>query len=373
MPLDLPLRLHQRGREALVVPTSLAIVGTSDIYTYEQRTRSASATLRIPGSLLRDKVLGIDDWTARSFSAHRAPVAMFLDFARSFCRHGATLDEEAGETMARHLIDLLVLALTTSSEIGDGQETAVREAHRQRALRVVDARIADFDLSPSRVAELVGVSERHLQSLDIRSASPIQHISIVFSARKPARHPQPTVTKIPGLKRPTRINRRQTARRLSLCAAGARKRNSFGCLVVTSRMAQLISPFCGCRQIDSERFVFLFASEQNSIDLLGGTSSHPAFDDVLADPLDITVERVAIASAAVIDSDDVLTGRNLEHCDVRHLLPPPVGMNFVRPRRCAIMTSAHAARWIVLSIGGHHNRHGQTFGPIHHLAPWRPA
>jgi AraC-like DNA-binding protein len=165
MPLDLPLRLHQRGREALVAPTSLAIVGTSDIYTYEQRTRSASATLRIPGSLLRDKVLGVDDWTARSFSAHRAPVAMFLDFARSFCRHGSKLDEEVGQTMARHLIDLLVLALTTSSEIGDGQETAVREAHRQRALRVVDARIADFDLSSSRVAELVGVSERHLQRI----------------------------------------------------------------------------------------------------------------------------------------------------------------------------------------------------------------
>ena len=165
MPLDLPLRLHQRGREALVIPASLAIVGTSDIYTYEQRTRSTSATLRIPGSLLRNKVLGIDDWTARTFSAHRAPVAMFLDFARSFCRHGATLDEEAGEAMAGHLIDLLVLALTTSSEIGESQETAVREAHRQRALRIVDARIADFDLSSSRIAEAVGVSERHLQRI----------------------------------------------------------------------------------------------------------------------------------------------------------------------------------------------------------------
>lgn len=165
MPLDLPLRLHQRGREALVIPASLAIVGTSDIYTYEQRTRSASATLRIPGSLLRDQVLGIDDWTARTFSAHRAPVAMFLDFARSFCRYGAMLDEEAGETMANHLIDLLVLALTTSNEIGESQQTAVREAHRQRALRVVDTRIADFDLSSSRIAELVGVSERHLQRI----------------------------------------------------------------------------------------------------------------------------------------------------------------------------------------------------------------
>lgn len=165
MPLDLPLRLHQRGREALVAPTSLAIVGTTDTYTYEQRARSTSTTLRIPGSLLRDRMLGIDDWTAKSFSAHSASVAMFLDFARSFCQHGPKLDPETGLSMAHQLIDLLILAFTNSSEIGEGRETAVREAHRQRALRVVDNRLADFDLTPSRVAEVVGVSERHLQRI----------------------------------------------------------------------------------------------------------------------------------------------------------------------------------------------------------------
>ncbi|GGC52838.1 helix-turn-helix domain-containing protein [Chelatococcus reniformis] len=165
MPVDAPLRLHQRGREALVVPASLGIVGTSDVYTYEQRTRSASSTLRIPGAMLRDRVLGIDDWTARSFSARQPSVAMFLDFARSFCRHGPKLSGEEGLSMAHHLMDLLTLALTSSNEIGEGQETAVREAHRQRALRAIENHLGEYDLTPSRVADVVGVSERHLQRI----------------------------------------------------------------------------------------------------------------------------------------------------------------------------------------------------------------
>ena len=45
-------------------------------------------------------------------------------------------------------------------------------------------------------------------------------------------------------------------------------------------MSQFMSSFCGGRQVDGERFVLLFAGEQDSIDLLGGTASHPAFDNV---------------------------------------------------------------------------------------------
>jgi AraC-like DNA-binding protein len=164
MPLSRPLRLHQRGREALVTPADLAMVGTCDVYTYEQRTRNVSTTLRIPGAMLRDRIPDIDDWTARSFPGQDASVIIFLDFARSFCRHGAKLDTETAVSMANHLLDLLAIAL---SQPGDapGDETAVRIAHRQRALRIVDNHIGESDLGPLRVAESMGVSERYLQRI----------------------------------------------------------------------------------------------------------------------------------------------------------------------------------------------------------------
>ncbi len=165
MPFTTPLRLHQRGREALVAPTDLALVSTRDVYTYEQRTRNASATLRIPGSMLRSRISDIDDWTARSFSGRQPSVAMFIDFAQSFCRNGGRLDTETGVAMVRHLLDLLAIALSSGESIGCSEETAVRTAHRQRALRLVDNHFSEHDLTPSRIAERIGVSERYLQRI----------------------------------------------------------------------------------------------------------------------------------------------------------------------------------------------------------------
>lgn len=165
MPLTTPLRLHQRGREALVAPTDLALVGTRDVYTYEQRTRNASSTLRIPGSMLRSRISDIDDWTARSFSGRQPSVSMFLDFAQSFCRNGSRLDVETSLAMVHHLLDLLAIALSSSEDIGCSEETAVRTAHRQRALRLVDNHFNEHDLTPSRIAEKIGVSERYLQRI----------------------------------------------------------------------------------------------------------------------------------------------------------------------------------------------------------------
>jgi AraC-like DNA-binding protein len=181
MPLTLPLRLHQRGREALVAPTDLAIVGTCDTYTYEQRTRNASTTLRVPGCMLRERINDIDDWTARSFSAQQASVAMFLDFARSFCRYGARLDAESAAAMTHHLLDLLAIALCSPGGAGGSDESAVCSAYRQRALRMVDNHLGENDLSPSRVAEEIGISDRYLQRIFAQRG---QTLSSVIRARR---------------------------------------------------------------------------------------------------------------------------------------------------------------------------------------------
>ncbi len=165
MPINRPLRLHQRGREALVTPADLGMVGTCDVYTYEQRARDISTTLRIPGQMLRNRIPDIDDWTARSFQGQDASVVMFLDFARSFCQHGSRLDPETATSMANHLLDLLAIALSRPSGTSGSHETAVRIAHRQRALRIVDNCLGDCDLGPQRVAQNMGVSERYLQRI----------------------------------------------------------------------------------------------------------------------------------------------------------------------------------------------------------------
>jgi len=165
LPAEQPLRLWQQGREARVDCGDLAFVGTSDVYTYEQGTRNAVLALRIPGPMLRDRIGCIDDHTAVRFSADRSSVALFVDYARSLSRYGSGLPKAAASEAAHVLLDLLAIALLAGADGASSGETAVRTAHRQRALRLIDAKIAEHSLAPSTVAQALGISERYLQRI----------------------------------------------------------------------------------------------------------------------------------------------------------------------------------------------------------------
>lgn len=166
MPLDDPLRLHQRGREALVRPGDLAMVATCDTYCYEQRTVNRHRTLRLPGQLLRRRIPQLEDLTALQFRAGRPSVDLFMDFAGSYCRHAARMGPDAAGAATRTLIDLLVMALVDDDGDADqGRSTAVQVAHGQRALRFIEAHLTDPGLSVGRVAAAVNVSERYLQQI----------------------------------------------------------------------------------------------------------------------------------------------------------------------------------------------------------------
>jgi len=164
MPLDRPLRLHQRGREALVRPGDLAMVATSDVYCYQQPTPNRHRTLRLPGDLLRARAPHLEDLTAVQFPAGQPSVDLFMDYARAFCSHAARMGPEAARAATRTLLDLLVMAMSDGGRPG-GSASAVQVAHGQRALRFIEANLFDPALSVTRVAAAVNVSERYLQQI----------------------------------------------------------------------------------------------------------------------------------------------------------------------------------------------------------------
>lgn len=165
MPLDQPLRLHQRGREALLRPGDLAMVATNDTYCYEQRTANRHRTLRLPGPMLRARMPHLEDLTAVQFRAGRASTDLFVDFAHSFCSHAAGMSPDAATAAARTLLDLLVMALADGDAAALGGGSAVQVAHGQRALRHIEANLTDPALTVARVAAAVNVSERYLQQI----------------------------------------------------------------------------------------------------------------------------------------------------------------------------------------------------------------
>lgn len=167
--LPLPLRelvqLRQRGREAVVDATHFGFTATADMYTFHQPNAFEQVTLRIDADHVRSRVPNVEDLTATAFSAEHGAGGMFLDYARSFCLNAQWLDEPTGLTAVRHLLDLFALAVTAGDGAPGGSESAVREAHRQRILRHIEARLPDPDLSTQSVARDLRLSDRYIQKL----------------------------------------------------------------------------------------------------------------------------------------------------------------------------------------------------------------
>lgn len=72
---------------------------------------------------------------------------------------------EARETICRHVIDLIALAVASDRAIGESSLSAVAAAHLNAALDHVAARFWDPKLSVAAVAREVGISPRYLQRL----------------------------------------------------------------------------------------------------------------------------------------------------------------------------------------------------------------
>ncbi len=177
-----PLGLIQFGREGRYMPGDLGFVGTSSPYIYKQPMRDRFTALRIPSDVVRDRVPYADDLTAAVFSGQRAVVSIFLDFARSCIVHGDDLEEDRSGVI-RCFLDLFALAISAPNSAATSEESSVRVAHRQRALRYVEANLSRCDLQSGTVARALKLSPRYLQKI---FADQGQKLSGVIRARRVA-------------------------------------------------------------------------------------------------------------------------------------------------------------------------------------------
>jgi AraC-like DNA-binding protein len=175
-----PLGLIQFGREGTYMPGDLGFVGTGSPYIYKQPMRDRFTALRIPSDVVKDRVPYADDLTASVFSGERAVVAIFLDFARSCIAHGNALEEDRGGVI-RCFLDLFALAISAPASAATSEESSVRVAHRQRALRFVEANLSRGDLQSGTVARALKLSPRYLQKI---FADQGQKLSGVIRARR---------------------------------------------------------------------------------------------------------------------------------------------------------------------------------------------
>jgi len=164
LPLQAGLELRQRDRQVRIGQDGFAFTITAEAYTYRQPQPLELLTLRIAAPAVRQRVPNVEDLTATLFAA-RGSAALFLDYARAFCRNAPGFDRPTGEAATRHLLDLFALAVLAGARAGPSSEMAVRAAQRQRIVQLVEARLGDPGLGVETVARRLSLSERYVQKL----------------------------------------------------------------------------------------------------------------------------------------------------------------------------------------------------------------
>jgi len=91
-------------------------------------------------------------------------LALFLGYIRALAKTGLPSAAKARQLVCRHLIDLVIFAATEPS-LGESQIDCVVATRRAAVLDYITSHFCDPNLSGSRVAEKLGISQRYLQRL----------------------------------------------------------------------------------------------------------------------------------------------------------------------------------------------------------------
>lgn len=137
---DLPYELHQPGDNELLV-------------------------LRLPESLLDGFLPRGHAFEGRRIGRPGGFAGLFIDVARSAMANGDGLDPVRSPVVARHLLELLALALTEGERNTESAESAVASAHLRRIKAAIRRRLAEPDVTPARIAAECGLSVRYLHRL----------------------------------------------------------------------------------------------------------------------------------------------------------------------------------------------------------------
>lgn len=160
-----PLTLRQAGREAQLVAGDFSLITTAEAYQYLQGTYNRHLTLRIEGTLARERIPLIDDLVALPCRSEAPLVRIFADLVRSVVDQRGRLDPASAEALVPQVLDLLALALTAPVQALESTESAVRLAHLRRIMRAIEAHLDDLHLGPASLSAELGLSERYIQKM----------------------------------------------------------------------------------------------------------------------------------------------------------------------------------------------------------------
>ena len=165
LPAGAPVSFAQCGQDVCCLPGGFIIERSHEPYEFSYAEPNDLFVLKVPGSLLGERLRRPDRFCALEFDATTGVGAFFADMLRLVPKRLDAADAAMLDTVGRQLVDLLALAIGGDPRGLASHAPTVREAHNARIEAHIRQHLGDPDLSPERIARACGISTRYLHDL----------------------------------------------------------------------------------------------------------------------------------------------------------------------------------------------------------------
>ena len=157
-------QLSQRGQEVeLRAGDAIAILHSDPvIVTYAEGLQFG---LSVPRDALTPRVTNVDSLAMRPISRRTEALRLLMIYLKSALKEGALAAPKLRDTVVTHIHDLVALAISECTSLGESSASAVVAARHSAALDHIAAHFQDPEFSLEVVARCQGISPRYLQHM----------------------------------------------------------------------------------------------------------------------------------------------------------------------------------------------------------------
>jgi AraC-like DNA-binding protein len=158
--------VEQDSRQGILRPGDMTLLDTSKPFLADFPFEMAQLVFQVPRMLVRKQVGVLERFTAMVLPAENALARITVDFVRSLARDFDRLSPEIAQTLSAQALDMISMAFMSLPEEGHSTRSSVTRsmlAYRGRAF--IEANLRNPALSPSDVAEHLGISKRYLSTV----------------------------------------------------------------------------------------------------------------------------------------------------------------------------------------------------------------
>jgi AraC-like DNA-binding protein len=153
-----------RGREFAMRPTSMVLLKLDEpFFSADGANHKRFTNVHLPMLTLRSLVADVDDMVGRELEPGGA-LSLAMDYSDLLLRYPKAADE-AGMTIATHLMDLAALGLGARGEVAFAtQRGGLRAVRLKAVLTILEKRFTEPSFSAQKLAA-AGLSERYVNEL----------------------------------------------------------------------------------------------------------------------------------------------------------------------------------------------------------------